>query len=55
MIPKDKAEELIYKMQSISGLTRFAKIYAMVAVDEILYFMKLVDEDSGTCYNTNSK
>ena len=36
MTPKQKAEYLIDKMYSISGLPRFSKAYALICVDEIL-------------------
>ena len=36
MTPKDKAEELVEKFTSISGFIRFSKLYALLAVDEII-------------------
>jgi len=55
LTPKEKAEHLINKMYSISGHPRFSKGYALTAVNEILDFMKLEDDDSETCHNANSK
>ena len=35
MTPKEKAEQLIDKMFSISGHSRFSKGYALICIDEI--------------------
>lgn len=36
MTPKEKAEELIDKMYSISGMKSFSTIYALIAVEQII-------------------
>lgn len=36
MTPKQKAKELFTKYESVSGLARFSKIYAEIAVDELI-------------------
>jgi hypothetical protein len=43
MTPKEKAEQLIDKMYSISGLIRFSKIYAIVAVNEVIEQWEYID------------
>ena len=71
MSEKEKAVELIEKFKNYvhgyigsSMLTNTeypeqilaqAKAVAEITVDEILNFMKLEDDDSGTCCNANSK
>jgi hypothetical protein len=43
MTPKEKAEELVYKFDDIMEFStpqRFAKLCALIAVDEILYSLE---------------
>jgi len=60
MTPKDKAIELYIKyidayndrnLQVIDY--KFAKLCALIAVDEIIEFMEVDDFDSDTCYWAN--
>jgi hypothetical protein len=54
MIPKEKAKELFFKM-SFETHSYNAKHCALIAVDEIMEFMKMDDEYTETSYNANSK
>lgn len=64
MTPKEKATELIRLYYcKIIDTTKFkksvtlteAKEFALITVNQIIDFMKLEDDDSGTCHNANSK
>ena len=54
MAPKEKAKELINKfLQVYDGRVPIAKQCALIAVEEIMSFMKNDDEESDTVYWAN--
>ena len=55
MIPKEKAKELFDKFSLGYYHAPNAKQCALIAVDEIMEFMKMDDEYTETSYNANSK
>lgn len=60
MSPKEKAEDLIEKFVQYTPAEEefeylYAKQCALIAVDEVMEFMKMDDEYTETLYNANSK
>jgi len=55
MTPKEKAEELVGKFYFLVQTKEEQKQCALIAVDEIMEFMKMDDEYTETLSNANSK
>ena len=55
MTPKEKAEELVGKFYFLVQTKEEQKQCSLIAVDEIMEFMKMDDEYTETLSNANSK
>jgi len=57
MTPQEKAQELVdkYRMYTEFSSIHAAKQCALIAVDEIMEFMRMDDEYTETASNANSK